>query len=191
MPTLSRRSVVVLSTAVAIGVGVLVAFRGWPLPAWTLELSGLMLAAILTAAPAMEHSTAKDWATMPPSFVVVFASLLAVQRDARRSRRDGFRKADGLTAPQPLLRTLVNAATVLVVIEAAARTPGTRGTLANSRGGAGSNRGRKSGLLRQVRLRGRHRAALHETTIQSIVAEESSSRCSELLPRRQSRRGTR
>ena len=61
---------------VAIGAGVLLGFAGWPQPHRTLEFSGLILAAILTSALAMQQSTTQDWATMPPSFVIDFTSLL-------------------------------------------------------------------------------------------------------------------
>ena len=71
-----RLSGVVAFAAIAIGAGVLLGLAGWPQPHRTLEFSGLILAAILTAALAMQQSTAKDWATMPPSFVIDFTALL-------------------------------------------------------------------------------------------------------------------
>src|SRR5258705_9366998 len=62
--------------AVAIGAGVLFCLAGWPQPQRTLEFSGFILAAILTSAVAMQQAAARDWATIPVSFVVDFASLL-------------------------------------------------------------------------------------------------------------------
>src|SRR3981081_1495949 len=70
------RSAVVAFAAIAIGAAALLGFAGWPQPHRTLEFSGLILAAILTSAFAMQQSTTQDWAIMPPSFVIDFASLL-------------------------------------------------------------------------------------------------------------------
>src|SRR5688572_12158320 len=73
----SRLSVVIGSFAiVAIGAGIFLGLAGWPQPDRTLEFSGLILAALLVAALPLQHSTAKDWATMPPSFVIDFTALL-------------------------------------------------------------------------------------------------------------------
>src|SRR2546427_1771639 len=76
MRTLPRRSGVVLFASIAIGAGTLLGLAGWPQPNRTLEFSTLILAAILTSALAMPRPTTKDWATMPPSFVIDFVSLL-------------------------------------------------------------------------------------------------------------------
>jgi diguanylate cyclase (GGDEF)-like protein/PAS domain S-box-containing protein len=98
------------------------AFRGWPLPYWTLELSGLVVAAILISALATQQSTAHDWATMPPAFVVDFASLLLLGPDAAMlvafSGMVTQRLADSQRS-RPHLRMLVNDATVMVAIQAA------------------------------------------------------------------------
>src|SRR5882672_3098528 len=82
MQTPPRRSVVVLSAAVAIGAGVLLAFAGWPPPYRTLEFSGLILAGILTSALATQQPTATDWGTMPLCFVINFTSLLLLGPNA-------------------------------------------------------------------------------------------------------------
>src|ERR1700681_1977398 len=76
MQTLPRHSAVVAFAATAIGAGALLGLAGWPQPHRALEFSGLIMAAILTSALAIRHSTAEDWATMPPSFVIDFTSLL-------------------------------------------------------------------------------------------------------------------
>src|SRR5687767_7639731 len=72
----SRHSLVVAFALIASGAGVFLGLAGWPQPDRTLELSGLILAAMLASALAMQHSTAKDWTTMPPSFVIDFTALL-------------------------------------------------------------------------------------------------------------------
>src|SRR6187455_2970195 len=77
MTVISRRSIVVTAfAAIAIGAGVLLAMVGWPQPDRTLEFSGLILAALLACSLAMQHVTAKDWAALPPSFVVDLTTLL-------------------------------------------------------------------------------------------------------------------
>ena len=68
--------------AVAAGAGALIGYAGWPRPHSTLELSALIAASALTSALAIQRSAARDWATMPPSFVVSFASLLLLGPDA-------------------------------------------------------------------------------------------------------------
>lgn len=122
MQTLQRRSVVVLSTAVAIGAGVVLGLPVWQLTFRTLEFSGLILAAIVTATLATQQSTAKDWATMPPSFVLNFASLLLLGPNAALLIAATAMVTQRLTdsqRSQPLLRMFVNAASVMVSIQAA------------------------------------------------------------------------
>jgi diguanylate cyclase (GGDEF)-like protein/PAS domain S-box-containing protein len=76
MRSLSRRSQVVLIAAVAIAAGSLLGFVEWPPSRGTLEFAGLILAAVLTAVLTAQPSPTLGWATMPPSFVVDFTSLL-------------------------------------------------------------------------------------------------------------------
>ena len=45
-------------------------------------MSGLILAAILTSALVLPPSTMRDWATMPPSFIIDFTTLLLFGPDA-------------------------------------------------------------------------------------------------------------
>jgi diguanylate cyclase (GGDEF)-like protein/PAS domain S-box-containing protein len=122
MPTLPRRWGVVAFAAIAIGAGVLVGFAGWPLPDRTLEFSGLTLAAILTAALAMRQSTTKDWATVPASFVIDFTSLLLLGPNLTMLVALAGTVTQRLTdsdRSDPVRRTLVNAAALMVAIQAA------------------------------------------------------------------------
>src|SRR5688572_7539083 len=122
MPTLPRRWGVVAFAAIAIGAGVLVGFAGWPLPDRTLEFSGLTLAAILTAALAMRQSTTKDWATVPASFVIDFTSLLLLGPNLTMLVALAGTVTQRLTdsdRSDPARRTLVNAAALMVAIQAA------------------------------------------------------------------------
>jgi diguanylate cyclase (GGDEF)-like protein/PAS domain S-box-containing protein len=62
--------------AIFIGAVFFPPLAGWMQSSRTLELSGLVLAAILTSALRVQESTTKDRAIMPPSFVVTFSALL-------------------------------------------------------------------------------------------------------------------
>src|SRR6267142_19519 len=122
MRTLPRYSGVVVFAAIAIGAGVLLGLAGWPQPHRTLEFSGLILAAILTSALASQQSTTKDWATMPPSFVVDFISLLLLGPNATMLVVTAGTVTQGLTDSErshPIRRTLLNAATVMAATQAA------------------------------------------------------------------------
>src|SRR6267378_1943375 len=122
MRTLPRRSAVALFAAIAIGAGVLLGFADWPQPHRTLELSGLILAAILISALATQRSTTEDWAVMPPSFVIDFISLLLLGPDATMLVATAGTITEGLTDPArvlPIRRMLVNTATVIGATQAA------------------------------------------------------------------------
>src|SRR5437879_1225553 len=123
MQTPPRHSRVVAFAAIAIGAGMLLGFAGWPQPHRALEFSGLILAAILTSALAMQQSTTEeDRATMPPSFVVDFASLLLLGPDATMLVATAGSVTQGLVDSQrshPTRRMLVNAATVMIATQAA------------------------------------------------------------------------
>ena len=117
-----RWSAVVALAAIAIGAGVLLGLADWPQSGRTLEFSGLILAAILTSALATQQSTAKDWATMPPSFVIDFTSLLLLGPDATMLVAITGTVTQRLTDSQrshPLRRMLLNAATVMVATQGA------------------------------------------------------------------------
>jgi diguanylate cyclase (GGDEF)-like protein/PAS domain S-box-containing protein len=122
MQTLPRNSAVVAFAATAIGTGVLLGFAGWPQPHRALEFSGLILAAILTSALAMRHSTTEDWAAMPPSFVVDFTTLLLFGPNAAMLVATAGTVTQGLVdSPHshPPRRMLQNAATVMIAMQAA------------------------------------------------------------------------
>jgi diguanylate cyclase (GGDEF)-like protein/PAS domain S-box-containing protein len=122
MPPLRRSGVVVAFGAIAIGAGVLLGFVYWPQPHRTLEFSGLILAAILTSALAMQQSTTEDWATMPLSFVIDFTSLLLLGPHLTMLVVTAGAVAQRLADSQrshPSRRMLLNAVTVLVAIQAA------------------------------------------------------------------------
>ncbi len=85
-----------------------------------LELSGLVLAAILTSAVAKQRTSAWHWATMPPSFVIEFASLLLLGPNATMLVVAAGTVTQWRVAERShLRRLLVNAATVMVAIQAA------------------------------------------------------------------------
>ncbi len=76
MRALPRHTGVVAFAGVAIGVGMLLGFRGLLNPHRPFEFAGLILAAILAAGFARHQASAQDRAAMPPSFVIDFTSLL-------------------------------------------------------------------------------------------------------------------
>jgi diguanylate cyclase (GGDEF)-like protein/PAS domain S-box-containing protein len=122
MPTVPRHSAAFAFASIATGAGILLGFQGWPQPDRTLELSGLILAAILTSAFAMRQSTTQDWASMPPSFVIDLTSLLLLGPTATLLVIAAGTITRGLTDSQHAQprRTLLNAAAVMVSIQAAA-----------------------------------------------------------------------
>jgi hypothetical protein len=102
--------------AVAVGSVVLLGFADWPRPDRTLEFSGLTVAAILVSALARPQSTTKDWASMPPSFVVDFASLLLLGAHATLLVVVAGMVAHRLTDPHPTppRRMVLNATTAMI-----------------------------------------------------------------------------
>jgi diguanylate cyclase (GGDEF)-like protein/PAS domain S-box-containing protein len=95
---------------------------GWPQPHRAFELSGLILAAMLISALAIQQSTAKDWAAMPPSFVIDFTALLLLGPQAAMLVAAAGAVMQGLTDSQPSqrsLRMLFNAVTVVGAAQAA------------------------------------------------------------------------
>ena len=123
MKAISRRSVVVLAfSSVVIAAAVLLGMAGWPQPHQTLELSGLVLAALVASALAMQHVTAKDWATMPPSFVVDLTTLLLLGPYAMTFVAAAGAIMQGLTDREYLhrvRRVIVNLVTVVAATVAA------------------------------------------------------------------------
>jgi len=122
MRTLPRQSRVFVFAAIATGAGLLLGFAAWPQLHLTLEFSGLILAAILTSALALRHSTTDDRAPMPLSFVIDFTSLLLLGPDATMLVATAGTVTHGLTGSErshPYRRMFLNAATVMVAIQAA------------------------------------------------------------------------
>src|SRR5713101_1357954 len=122
MGTLPRPSGVVAVAALAIGAGMLLGFAGWPQPHRTVEFCGLILAAILTSALATPQSARKDWATMPPSFVIDFASLLLLGPNATMLVATAgvvTQKRGDSDSSHPSRRVLLRAATLMVATQAA------------------------------------------------------------------------
>ena len=62
--------------AISIAAVILPLLAGWTESGRTLELSGLVLASILTSTLRVQQSTTKDRTIMPPSFVINFSALL-------------------------------------------------------------------------------------------------------------------
>lgn len=68
--------------ALAVGASALLGRALWPQPDRTIELCGLVLAAILVSVLAPRTPPADNWGTAPASFVVDFAALLLVGPEA-------------------------------------------------------------------------------------------------------------
>jgi diguanylate cyclase (GGDEF)-like protein/PAS domain S-box-containing protein len=122
MPSPSRRVVLVAFALFAIGAGVYFGLSAWPDPLRTLVFSSLILAAMLTSSLAVQHYTAKDWATMPPSFVIDFASLLLLGPNATMFVAGAGAIMQAITDPQDqhrYRRAAVNVVTVIAAVQAA------------------------------------------------------------------------
>src|SRR5258706_11632847 len=119
---MGRLRCLVACAATAVGAEMFLGFAGWPLPQQILEVSGLILAAILTSALATQRSTTRDWATMPPSFVIDFTSLLLFGPEAMMlvatAGMVAQRLAD-LPRSFPPSRILLNAAATMLATLAA------------------------------------------------------------------------
>ena len=122
MPPLSRRSQVVLIAAAAVGAGSLLGFVEWPPSRGTFEFAGLILAAVLTSALTTPPSPTLGWATMPPSFVIDFTSLLLLGPNATMLVATAGSVTQGLAdsrQPDPTGRVLSNAAIAMATTQAA------------------------------------------------------------------------
>jgi diguanylate cyclase (GGDEF)-like protein/PAS domain S-box-containing protein len=123
MGAASRRFVgVVVFAALASVVGALLGLAGWPQPDKALEFSSLILAALLVSALAMHHVSAKDWAVMPPSFVIEFTALLLFGPYAMMFVATVGAVVQALVdplLPHRVRRVLVNVVTVIAAAQAA------------------------------------------------------------------------
>jgi diguanylate cyclase (GGDEF)-like protein/PAS domain S-box-containing protein len=108
--------------ATAIGAGMLLGIAGWLEPHRALAFSGVILAAVLTSAFAMQQSNAAGRAAMSPSFVIDFTSLLlfgpgpTMLVAAAGTMTQGLADSD---RPHLARRMLSNAVTVMVATQAA------------------------------------------------------------------------
>src|SRR3954462_15231455 len=80
-PWNSRTTIVALFAVLAIATAVSASYVGWFLPDRPIELSGLIAAALLTAALALQRWSARHWTIMPPSFIVEVTALLLLGPD--------------------------------------------------------------------------------------------------------------
>ena len=121
-PRLSRHSVVASFGAIAIGAGLLLGLAGWPQPQRSPEFASLILAAILASAFAGTRSTIDDWAILPPSFVVDFATLMLFGPNAAMFVAAAGSIARGLANPpasRPRRRMFLNTAIAMFATQAA------------------------------------------------------------------------
>jgi diguanylate cyclase (GGDEF)-like protein/PAS domain S-box-containing protein len=120
MATLSRRSPAGLFGIAAVLVGALLGVAGWPRQ--TIEFCGLLAAAILTSAFAIQPTLMHDWTTMPASFVIDFSALLLLGPYAAMFVAGSGAVVHGLTGSQhahQARRMLSNLAAVLTATLAA------------------------------------------------------------------------
>ena len=73
---LARRPSVVAAAALCIAAVILPQLARWPEAHEPLEFSALLLGSILTFGLRLQHTTTKQRAVMPPSFVIIFSALL-------------------------------------------------------------------------------------------------------------------
>ena len=76
MPTLSSRSTVAALAAIFVGAMAVARLAGWVEPDRLVELSGFVVAAMLTAGLRVQAPATTDRTIMPPAFVIVFMSLM-------------------------------------------------------------------------------------------------------------------
>lgn len=135
MRELPSRSGVFAAAATFVGALFLPQLAGWTQSHQTLELAGLILAAMLTSVLGVQRAAAKDRTIMPASFVIVFMSLLlfgphvAMIVSAAGALTAGFAAS---RRAYPHFRMLVDSASVMIATETAGlayrwlggRTPG-------------------------------------------------------------------
>jgi diguanylate cyclase (GGDEF)-like protein/PAS domain S-box-containing protein len=122
MPTGPRHAWTAVFAGIAVGAGILLGFVGWLQPHRTLELSGLILAAMLTAIVVPRQSGPDDSGLMPASFVVDFIALLLLGPHAAMLVAAAGSLTTELAHPARAARTrgtLVTLATVMAATQAA------------------------------------------------------------------------
>jgi diguanylate cyclase (GGDEF)-like protein/PAS domain S-box-containing protein len=115
-----RHSRLIAFAAIALAAATFLGSLGWPQPRRTLELCVLLFAAILTSAVGIR--TREDRATMRPSFVVEFTTMLLFGPSAAMLLGALGAVARGLADPErshPVRRIVVNGATVAASLQAA------------------------------------------------------------------------
>ena len=117
-----RRPQFVAFASVAIGIGVVLGWAGWPQPGRTIEFASLIVAAMLTSVLGDRQLRPNDWAIMPLSFVIDFTSLLflgpasAMITATTATVAQHFTEDDGGSPQQLLSQTAIG----IVSIQAAA-----------------------------------------------------------------------
>ena len=105
-----------------LGIAVLLGAAGWPQPNRMPELSGLVLAAMLTSTLTTERRAARLWTTVPLSFVINFTALLLLGLQAMILVVTAGVVIHGLVNPRqphPLRSALYNAVVTLAAALAA------------------------------------------------------------------------
>ena len=122
MTSALRRPEVLAVAAIAAAVGAFLALAGWPQPERVFEFAALMLASALVAALAAQRSSARDWAIMPPSFIVDFAALLILGPHAASAVAIAGALTQGLADSEHshrIRRGIINLVTVVAAVQAA------------------------------------------------------------------------
>jgi diguanylate cyclase (GGDEF)-like protein/PAS domain S-box-containing protein len=118
---LSRRWSLIAIAAAAIGAGLLLAFAGYLQPHRPLEFCALIVTGILICAFAAQPASSENRATMPPSFVIEFASLLMFGAHAATLVAIAGALARGFAdsqRPHKHTRTLMNIVTATAAMQA-------------------------------------------------------------------------
>jgi diguanylate cyclase (GGDEF)-like protein len=118
----SHSNVVALVAILAIAATVAASFFGGFLPDRTVELSGLVVAALLTAALAVQRSSARHWTITPPSFIVEMTALLLLGPEAMlviAAAGAVMLAISDTDGAQPVRRSVINIAAVAAAALAA------------------------------------------------------------------------
>ena len=118
----SRTTAAALFAVLAIATAVSTSSLGWFLPHRTIELSGLVAAALLTAALALQRWSARHWTIMPPSFIVEVTALLLLGPEVMAMTAAAGAVMLALSnseGAQPVRRSVINIASVAAAALAA------------------------------------------------------------------------